>query len=282
MDNSIISSLSKTVDAIKLRTNSKPRLGVILGSGLGAVEDIIQTECKIPFSEIPHFIPTNVIGHNGQLILGKIDRLEVAILQGRVHFYEGHQMSEIVYPVRTLAMLGIDSLLITNSAGGLNSDMSPGDFMVIQDHLNFMGDNPLKGPNLPQLGPRFPDMTEAYDPKLTSLLEGAFKELKLPYHKGVYAAVSGPTYETPAEVKMLKIMGGDAVGMSTVPEVIAANHLGLRVAALSCITNLAAGMSPNKLSHSEVTETASRVQASFKALIRSFSQRFAGALDKSP
>lgn len=270
MDGNLIRELTQTVDAIKLRTKLKPKFGIVLGSGLGGFVNAIDIEASIPYSEIPYFSPTTVTGHQGQLILGRIGQIEIAILQGRVHYYEGHTMSQVVYPVRTLAMLGIETLLLTNSAGGLDPKMLPGEFMIIEDHINMMGDNPLKGPNISQLGPRFPDMTKAYDPQLTKSLATIMTDMGLNFHQGIYTAVSGPTYETPAEVRMLSMLGGKAVGMSTVPEVIAANHLGLRVAAVSCITNLAAGLTNNKLSHKEVTDTAKQVESSFSQILQEF------------
>jgi purine-nucleoside phosphorylase len=270
MEKTLISKLTETVEFLKSRTNLKPKIGVILGSGLGGFVSEMNVECEIEYSEIPNFPTTTVTGHKGKFFCGSIEGVEIAVLQGRVHYYEGHSMDDVVYPTRTLAMLGIETLLLTNSAGGLDPKMKPGEFMIIEDHINLMGDNPLKGPNLSELGPRFPDMTEAYDRKLSADLETIMKTLGLNYHKGIYTGVSGPTYETPAEVRMLGQIGGKAVGMSTVPESIAANHLGLRVCAVSCITNLAAGLSQNKLSHEEVTETAKLVEKNFSAILRAF------------
>ncbi len=256
-------NLEETVDHIRQHSKLKPRVGIILGSGLGAFVKHMKVEASLPYDEIPFFAPPTVDGHKGKLLLGHCKEVPIAVLQGRIHFYEGHKMSTVVYPTRTLAMLGIETLLLTNSAGGLDPKMNPGDFMLIDDHINLMGDNPLKGPNADQLGPRFPDMSEPYDLKLTSKMEDILKTLKYSYWRGTYCGVSGPTYETPAEVRYLQMMGGKAVGMSTVPESIAANHLGLRVCALSCITNPAAGISKNKLSHAEVTQTAHAVEDKF-------------------
>ena len=256
-------NLEETVDHIRKHSKLKPRMGIVLGSGLGAFVKHMKVEASLPYDEIPFFAPPTVDGHKGKLLLGHCKEVPIAVLQGRIHFYEGHKMSTVVYPTRTLAMLGIETLLLTNSAGGLDPKMSPGDFMLIDDHINLMGDNPLKGPNAEQLGPRFPDMSEPYDLKLTSKMEDILKTLKYSYWRGTYCGVSGPTYETPAEVRYLQMMGGKAVGMSTVPESIAANHLGLRVCALSCITNPAAGISKNKLSHAEVTQTAHAVEDKF-------------------
>lgn len=266
----VLNKLQDTVSFIRTKTLAKPKVGVILGSGLGSFVKDIDVECTIPYKDIPHFSPPTVEGHSGNLIFGKIDNQAVAVLQGRNHYYEGHSMESVVFPTRTLALLGIETLILTNSAGGFGENMQPGDFMIIEDHINLMGTNPLMGPNIKELGPRFPDMTEAYDKRLITIMEQLLQKQGTRYHKGVYCGVSGPTYETPSEVRYLKLIGGKAVGMSTVPESIAANHLGLRVAALSCITNLAAGISAQKLSHDEVTETAKRVELQFSSFLREF------------
>lgn len=262
--------LQETVSYIRSRTQTKPKIGIVLGSGLGAFVKELKVETTIPFRDIPHFIPPTVDGHQGNLIFGTVGAHSVAILQGRIHYYEGHSMETVVFPTRVLALLGAEILVLTNSAGGFGDTMQPGDFMIIEDHINLMGINPLMGPNIKELGPRFPDMTDAYDPRLVELMEKTFQKQNTKYHKGVYCGVSGPTYETPAEVRYLKMIGGKAVGMSTVPEAIAGNHLGLRVAALSCITNLAAGISRRKLSHEEVTTTAKQVETKFTSFLREF------------
>ncbi|MBL7544661.1 MAG: purine-nucleoside phosphorylase [Bdellovibrionaceae bacterium] len=264
----VLDNLTEAVSFIRSQTSTKPQIGLILGSGLGAFVDQIQVTCKIPYSAIPHFMSTTVEGHQGNLILGQLGNKSIVILQGRNHYYEGHSMESVVFPTRTLALLGIETLILTNSAGGFGDTMQAGDFMIIEDHINLMGINPLMGPNIKELGPRFPDMTEAYDHSMISAMEKIFQNMGTRYHKGIYCAVSGPTYETPAEVRYLKLLGGKAVGMSTVPEVIAANHLGLRVGALSCITNLAAGISRQKLSHEEVTETAKKVEQKFSNFMK--------------
>lgn len=262
--------LQETLTFLKTRTRIKPQIGVILGSGLGAFARDIQVETTIPFQEIPNFVSTSVEGHTGNLVFGNIGGKPIVALQGRLHYYEGHSMDTVVFPTRVMALLGAQIMILTNSAGGLSEKMQSGDFMIVEDHINLTGNNPLMGPNMKELGPRFPDMTEAYDRKLISLLENVFQKLNVRYHRGVYAGVSGPTYETPAEVRYLKLIGCSAVGMSTVPEAIAANHLGLRVAALSCITNLAAGLSAHKLTHQEVTDTARRVEKNFAAVLTEF------------
>lgn len=263
-------NLQESVEFIRSKTSLKPAIGLVLGSGLGNFVNRIDIECQLPYHEIPHFLAPTIEGHSGSLVFGHCEGIPVAALQGRCHYYEGHSMEKIVHPVRTLAMLGIKSLLLTNSAGGIDQDMTPGDFMVIEDHINLMGSNPLMGPNLKNLGPRFPDMTEAYDKELRQLLSNVLTKHGVNIHRGVYCALSGPTYETPAEIRFLKTIGANAVGMSTVPEVIAANHLGLRVSGISCITNKASGLSQEKLSHDEVTAIAKKVDEKFGASIEEF------------
>lgn len=263
-------NLEESAAYIRSRSQIKPRMGIILGSGLGAFVDQMEVETTLPYDEIPGFIAPTVEGHGGRLILGHVNGVPIACLQGRIHYYEGHSMASVVHPTRTIAMLGIEILMLTNSAGGLDPQMVPGDFMIIDDHINLMGDNPLKGPNLSQLGPRFPDMSEAYDRKLNEKMAEILTKKNIRFSRGIYCGVSGPTYETPAEVRYLQMIGGRAVGMSTVPEAIAGNHLGLRVCALSCITNPAAGISKHKLSHDEVTQTAKMVESKFCDFLKEF------------
>ncbi len=273
---SIVESLESSVAYIRAicpPSKLKPRIAVVLGSGLGSFVNQVDVEAAIPYTEIPGFIPPSVDGHKGRLILGHVKGVPIVVLQGRIHFYEGHSMATVAHPVRTAALLGCEVMVLTNSAGGLDPAMRPGDFMIIDDHINLMGDNPLKGPNIKEFGPRFPDMTEAYDRKLSTKMNEVLLAMKVKFYRGVYCGVSGPTYETPSEVRYLQMLGGKAVGMSTVPETIAANHLGLRVCALSCITNLAAGLSQNKLSHEEVTETARAVEAKFGQFLVDFISR---------
>lgn len=267
-------NLAESTAYIRSRSQLKPRIGIILGSGLGSFVDMIDIKTTLKFEEIPGFIAPSVDGHGGRLILGHVGNTPIACLSGRIHFYEGHSMAEVVHPTRTIAMLGIETLVLTNSAGGLDPNQKPGDFMIIEDHINLMGDNPLKGPNIAQLGPRFPDMSEAYDRKLNSQMEEILNKRGVRYSRGIYAGVSGPTYETPAEVRYLQLIGGRAVGMSTVPEAIAANHLGLRVCAISCITNPAAGIVNQKLSHEDVTATAKMVEDKFCGFIKEFVSTF--------
>ncbi|MFK8137446.1 MAG: purine-nucleoside phosphorylase [Bdellovibrionales bacterium] len=266
----LLEELQEAVDYVRARSSSKPNVGVVLGSGLGAFANELNIEIEIPYSEIPHFSPPTVEGHSGKLIIGDINGKTVAVMQGRNHYYEGHSMDKVAFPTRVLAMLGIEKIVLTNAAGSIKKENPAGSFLVITDHINFMGNNPLMGPNVQKLGPRFPDMSEAYDRGLNETLIGCLKKHNAVFSTGVYCAMSGPTYETPAEIRMLEILGGSAVGMSTVPEVIAANHLGLRVATLSCLTNLAAGVSANPLSHDEVTETAKESEFVFCNVIKDF------------
>lgn len=250
----IYEKIQQAVEAIQGRCALKPEIGIILGSGLGNVADSVTDPIVIPYTEIPHFHPTAVEGHAGKMILGRLHGVPCVVLQGRFHFYEGYSMEQVVFPTRTICRLGIETLVLTNAAGAVNTRFRPGDIMLIEDHLNLMGENPLKGPNLAQLGPRFPDMSEAYSRTCFETLKTAAKEAGIEPQIGVYAGLLGPTYETPAEIRMYRTLGADAVGMSTVPETIAANHLGVRVCGISCITNLGAGLSPHKLTHDEVIE----------------------------
>lgn len=263
-------NLAESTAYIRSRSQLKPRMGIVLGSGLGSFVNEIDVETSLAYDEIPGFIAPSVEGHGGRLILGHVGNMPIACLQGRIHYYEGHSMAAVVHPVRTVAMLGIETLMLTNSAGGLDPNQKPGDFMILEDHINLMGDNPLKGPNIAQLGPRFPDMSEAYDRKLNAQMEEILVRRGVRHSRGIYAGVSGPTYETPAEVRYLQLIGGRAVGMSTVPESIAANHLGLRVCAISCITNPAAGLAAGKLSHDDVTNTAKQVEEKFCGFLKEF------------
>lgn len=241
--------------------------GMILGSGLGELADEIEDAIKIPYDKIPFFPVSTVVGHAGQLVYGTLSGKKVLAMQGRFHFYEGHSMQTVTYPVRVMGALGAHSVIVTNACGGVNESFVPGDLMLISDHINFTGTNPLIGPNEDEIGPRFPDMSQAYTPAYRESAKEVANKLGLDLKEGVYMGYSGPTYETPAEIKMSRVMGADAVGMSTVPEVIVAAHGGLKVLGISCITNLAAGMQAN-LNHQEVVETTERVKQSFKALVK--------------
>ncbi|MEM6787893.1 MAG: purine-nucleoside phosphorylase [Myxococcota bacterium] len=274
-----MSRLDETCAVVRRRAgladDEAPRVGVVLGSGLGAFADTLDDTVAIPFSELPHFAPTTVVGHQGKLCVGTLGGHRIAVLQGRAHVYEGHDLDRVVYGVRTLARLGCPFVVLTNAAGGVRNTFQPGSLMLISDHLNLSGRNPLVGPNHDDLGPRFPDLTRAYDPWLNNEAREAAAATGVRLDEGVYAAMLGPSYETPAEIRMLRGLGADAVGMSTVPEVIALRHAGVRVAAISCITNLAAGMSAAPLSHDEVADTARKVETSFIALLREWIARIA-------
>jgi purine-nucleoside phosphorylase len=243
----------------------KPKIGLILGSGLGAYAETLEDAVAVEYGDIPNFPVSTVEGHAGRLLVGNKGGVTCAAMQGRVHFYEGHDARTLVFPARTLITLGVDTLIITNAAGGIEHD--PGTLMVITDHLNLFPDNPLRGINDDRIGARFPDMTTAYTPELQAVAHAAAKKIGQTLGEGVYAGLPGPSYETPAEIRMLRTMGASAAGMSTVPEVIAANHMGARVLGISCITNKAAGLSGRPLSHDEVTETAQDVHETFISLL---------------
>ncbi|MDQ0177869.1 purine-nucleoside phosphorylase [Bacillus chungangensis] len=240
-----------------------PSLGFILGSGLGILADEIENPLKIKYDQIPHFPVSTVKGHAGQLVFGQLNGKEVVMMQGRFHYYEGYSFQEVAFPVRVMKQLGVEMLIVTNAAGGINEQYTPGDFMLISDHINLMGGNPLIGPNIEQFGDRFPDMSEAYNQELRELAKKIAKRMEMKVQEGVYVGNTGPVYETPAEVKMARILGGDAVGMSTVPEVIAARHARLKVLGISCISNMAAGILDEPLTHEEVIETTDKVRADF-------------------
>ncbi len=266
-------NLQETVQYIQSKIgHTKPQVGFVLGSGLGEFADSIKDQKVIPFKDIPGFKKPKVAGHSGELVYGKLGDIPVVALKGRVHFYEGHTTDEVVYPIRTLAKLGIETIVITNSSGGLKKTMRPGEFMVITDHINLTGHNPLVGPNDETLGPRFPDMTETYNKKLAQKMTQALKKIKAKHSNGVYCGVLGPSYETPAEVRYLQKIGGGAVGMSTVMEVIAARHMGLKIVGLSCITNAAAGILNKPLNHKEVTDAAQKATKSFCKALTEFTK----------
>lgn len=263
----MLENLTEAVRFIQQKIESNPTVGLILGSGLGGFARELENPVVIPYAEIPHFPVSRVAGHAGNLFVGKLGPHTVAVLQGRVHYYEGHPLETVVFPARVLVKLGCTRLIITNAAGGL-SGMKPGDLALISDHINMLGANPLRGPNFDELGPRFPDMSNLYDAELRRHARETASRIGLAVKEGVYAAMQGPSYETPAEVRMMGILGADMVGMSTVPEAIAAHHMGARILGISCISNLAAGISQQPLSHSEVQETANAVSAIFHRFVR--------------
>lgn len=258
---SVLTDLAEAVEAIRRRSGLQPRIGLVLGSGLGAFARSLEEATEIHYSEIPHFPTSTAIGHKGELVLGKCQGVPVAVMAGRVHYYEGYTLEQVVFPVRVLGRLGVKVLIITNAAGSVNVGYKPGELMIIEDHINYMGGNPLMGPNAEQLGPRFFDMTEPYDHELREIAEKACGKAGVPARKGVYIAFTGPSYETPAEIRMTRTMGADAVGMSTVPEVVAARHMGIRVLGISCLTNMAAGVLKKELDHKEVLEIGEKVKA---------------------
>ena len=265
----------RAADAIGKRTgNRAPAIAIVLGSGLGGLANAIQEAVRVPFKEIPGFPEATVVGHDGAVIAGRLGGREVVALSGRFHMYEGHPAALAAFPVRVFHAMGIRELFASNAAGGISTRLGVGDLMMIADHINLMGSNPLVGPA--QEGEtRFPDMTDAYDPGLRRVMRTAAEKLKIPLREGVYAGLLGPSYETPSEVKMLRLLGADAVGMSTVPEVIMARALGMHVAGISCITNAAAGVTGAALSHAEVLEATQRVSAAFESLVTEFVARSA-------
>lgn len=271
----MLEQIQEAVEFIKKQIPNTPQVGLILGSGLGEYADSFPNPVIISYADIPHFPQTTIVGHKGRLVFQEIEGLPVLVMQGRFHYYEGYSMEQVTFPIRVLGRLGIRRLILTNAAGGANLNFSAGDLMLITDHLNLMGMNPLRGPHHEEFGDRFPDMTSAYHPEERQVFETVAQRLQIPLQKGVYAAFSGPSYETPAEIRMIRTLGADAVGMSTVPEAIVATQMGIRVSGVSCITNMAAGMIGAKLAHEDVMETANRVKHQFIALIHGVIQEFA-------
>lgn len=253
---------------LKTKYEDSPRIGLILGSGLGVLADEIENPVKIPYNEIPNFPVSTVEGHAGQLVFGTLKGAKVVAMQGRFHFYEGYSLEKVTSPVRVMKELGVETLIVTNAAGGINESFEAGDLMLITDHINNMGTNPLIGPNDSNIGVRFPDMSVSYDGKLRDIAKNSANELNIKLQEGVYVGNTGPSYETPAEVRALRTLGGDAVGMSTVPEVIVAKHAGLNVLGISCISNMASGILDQPLSHDEVIETTEKVRANFLNLVK--------------
>lgn len=258
------------------RTKLRPKIALVLGSGLGPFADEFANATKIPYAEIPHFPQSTAIGHAGQLVVGSVDGIAVAGMQGRVHLYEGYSVKEVVFPIRVFARMGMKAVILTNAAGGIK--FTQGRLVVINDHINLQGVNPLTGFNDERFGQRFPDMSSAYDKKFREIAVGQGKRLGIGIDEGVYAALAGPSYETPAEIRYLRTIGADLVGMSTVPEVIAARHSELRVLGISCVTNAAAGILDQPLNHREVLETAARVKGDFVALLKAVLPRIAEAI----
>lgn len=253
---------------VRSKTKVRPQIAMILGSGLGTLAVEIKADAAMPYQEIPHFPRSTVEGHAGRLVIGHLEGKPVVAMQGRVHFYEGYALADVVFPVRVMRTLGAEVLIVSNAAGGINRQWHSGDLMIIADHINVMGSNPLIGPPDPDLGPRFPDMSQAYDPEFIALAERVALTEGIHVHKGVYVAVSGPSYETPAELRMLGRWGADAVGMSTAPEVIAARHMGMRVLGITAITDMATGEQVQKVTHEEVIAVAQQVEPRFIRLMK--------------
>lgn len=256
----------------------RPKIALVLGSGLGAFADEFSGAAKIPYAKIPHFPQSTAVGHAGKLVIGKVGSVAVAGMQGRVHLYEGYSVKEVAFPIRVFARMGVRAVILTNAAGGINLNYSQGALVAIRDHINLQGANPLSGLNDDRLGPRFPDMTRAYDPEFRRFLAEEGKRIGMTLHEGVYLALAGPNYETPAEIHSFRTLGADLVGMSTVPEVLAARHCGIRVLGISCVTNMAAGVTGETLTAEEVLETGARVKNDFIALLKAMIPRMAEAI----
>src|SRR5665213_717229 len=276
---SIFDQATNAAKFVQGRTELRPRVAVVLGSGLGALADALDDRTSIDYREIPHFPVSTAIGHAGRLVVGTVQGVPVAVMQGRVHFYEGYSLSQVIFPMRVLSQLGIRAAILTNAAGGIASEYTRGCLVVLRDHINLQGSNPLIGPNDERFGPRFPDLTTVYWPPYRAFARAEASKLHLDIFEGVYAALSGPSYETPAEIRYLRAIGADLVGMSTAPEAIAAAHLGIRVLGISCVTNLAAGILDQPITAEEVLETGERVKGQFSALIRAIIPRIAADLD---
>jgi purine-nucleoside phosphorylase len=260
------------------QTKLRPKIALVLGSGLGAFADEFANATRIPYAKVPHFPRSTAVGHAGQLVIGKVDAIEVAAMQGRVHLYEGYSVKDAAFPIRVFARMGVKAVILTNAAGGIKKEFTQGRLVVLSDHINLQGVNPLSGPNDENFGARFPDMSAAYDKRFRELTLAEGRRLGIELGEGVYAALAGPSYETPAEIRFLKTIGADLVGMSTVPEVIAARHSGIRVLGISCVTNAAAGILDQPLDHHEVLQTAERVKGQFIALLRAVIPDVASAL----
>ncbi|MBU1093204.1 MAG: purine-nucleoside phosphorylase [Firmicutes bacterium] len=265
----IYQQAQQTIEYInKHYSNQHPKIGLILGSGLGSLIDEM-TETKVfSFEELPHFEVSTTQGHSGKLVIGKLNKILIVALSGRYHFYEGYDLSVVTFPIRVMKLLGVSTLILTNACGAINKDFKPGDLMVINDHLNLVSNNPLMGKNIDEFGPRFPDSSEIYTKSLRTIAHQTAKNLGFSLRDGVYAWWTGPSYETPAEIKMIRILGADAVGMSTVPEALVASHMDMKVLGISCLTNMASGILDQKLSHQEVLDVAQSVQVKFRNLIK--------------
>jgi purine-nucleoside phosphorylase len=268
-----VSEIDEAERFLEARAGRRPRIGVVLGSGLGAFAAELEERLVIPYGDIPHWPRPGGVGHAGELVFGKLGGLQVAVMSGRVHLYEGYTPAQVVFGVRVLGRLGVRAMVLTCAAGGINLKFRRGGLVLISDHINLQGANPLAGPNLDALGPRFPDMSEAYSARLRAIARQVAAELNIELAEGVYAALLGPSFETPAEIRYLRTIGADLAGMSTVAEAIAANHMGLAVLAMACVTNMAAGILPQKLSHQEVLETGEMVRETLERLLKALLPR---------
>ncbi len=270
----LLAELTAAASFIRSRTELRPAIGLVLGSGLGAFAKSLSDPAVVPYGEIPHFPTSTAIGHRGELVVGRSGGVPVAVMAGRVHLYEGYPAGQVAFPVRVLGRLGVKTLILTNAAGSVNVNYKPGELVVLEDHINLTGTSPLLGPNPDELGPRFPDMTDVYDPALREIAEKACWKAGVAVRKGVYLGLTGPAYETPAEIRMARTLGADVVGMSTVLEAIAARHMGIRCLGISCVTNMAAGVLKKKIDHQEVLDVGERVK---QGLLEVLGQIVAGA-----
>jgi purine-nucleoside phosphorylase len=269
----VYAQVEEAAAAVRSRCGELPETAIVLGSGLGDFADTLLDAVATSYAELPHWPASNVIGHAGRLVIGNVGGKRIAALSGRAHFYEGHDLSTVVFATRVMARLGVQRIILTNAAGGINTGFAQGALMIIDDHINLLGTNPLVGANDERFGPRFPDMSEVYSARLRRIADDAARARGIPVSHGIYVAVHGPSYETPAEIRFFRTIGADAVGMSTVPEAIAARHMGLEVLGISCITNMAAGVLPQPLNHDEVMETARLVRGSFISLLEGIIER---------
>ena len=265
-----MTKLKETESFIRGKVNEIPKIAIILGSGLGSLADDITDKVVLPYKEIPNFPVSTVAGHKGELIFGKLEGVPLLAMNGRFHYYEGYSLLETTYPIRLFSLLGVETLILTNAAGGINETFKKGDLMIINDQLSFFAESVLRGPNMDEFGARFIDMSTTYDKEYINILKDIMVNLTGDYHEGVYAYMKGPTYETPAEIRALRTLGADAVGMSTVPEAVVAHHSGLKCAGITCITNMAAGVTNEVLTHEDVKETALKAEQNFKKVIKEF------------
>lgn len=265
--NAVYDKLMRCYQSIREKTDFQPKVAIVLGSGLGDYAEQIEVICEVPYGEIAEFPVSTVPGHDGRFIFGYIDEIPVVCMKGRVHYYEGYDISDVVLPTRMMKLMGAEILFLTNASGGINKSFGAGDFMLITDHISTFAPNPLIGPNVDELGTRFPDMSEVYDKSLQEIIKSTAHQYDIPLKEGVYIQFTGPSFESPAEIRMAAALGADAVGMSTVVEAIAANHMGMKICGISCVCNLAAGLSENPLTHDEVQEAANKAAPLFKKLL---------------